>query len=98
MKLLAEKGGDLRAAIAADSALRPAEVLANFVADDKPTTTRSFKGILYETYDSPASGRKRCAGWASPIPSLGPALLWLARRPEPEASPRLLGAQATAPT
>jgi hypothetical protein len=30
MKLLAEKGGDLRAAIAADSALRPAEIPANF--------------------------------------------------------------------
>jgi hypothetical protein len=68
MKLLAEKGGDLRKAIDADSALRPAEVLANFVADDKPTTTRSFKGILYETYDSPASGRAEVRWLGKPDP------------------------------
>ncbi|ACL93780.1 M14 family metallopeptidase [Caulobacter vibrioides] len=58
LKLLAEKGGDLRQAIAADSALRPAEIPANFVADPKPAYTRAFKGIRYEYYDSPASGRK----------------------------------------
>ena len=68
LKLLAEKGGDLRAAIAADSALRPTEVLANFVSDDKPAYVRAFKGIKYETYDSPASGRKeiRWLGEADP--------------------------------
>ncbi|WP_421736354.1 M14 family metallopeptidase [Caulobacter sp.] len=68
MKLLAEKGGDLRVAIAADSALRPTEVLANFVSDDKPAYVRAFKGIKYETYDSPASGRKeiRWLGEADP--------------------------------
>jgi hypothetical protein len=58
LKLLADKGSDLRAAIAADSALRPAEVPANFVSDPKPAYMRAFKGIRYETYDSPASGRK----------------------------------------
>ena len=56
LKLLAEKGGELRTAVAADSALRPATIPANFVADDKPTVTRAFKGIKYETYESPASG------------------------------------------
>ncbi|AYV45511.1 carboxypeptidase [Caulobacter flavus] len=56
LKLLAEKGGELRAAVAADSALRPATIPANFVADDKPGVTRAFKGIRYETYESPASG------------------------------------------
>jgi murein tripeptide amidase MpaA len=68
LKLLADKGGDLRAAIAADSALRPAEVLANFASDDKPAYIRDFKGIKYETYDSPASGRKevRWLGEADP--------------------------------
>ncbi|WP_454718151.1 M14 family metallopeptidase [Caulobacter segnis] len=68
LKLLADKGGDLRAAIAADSALRPAEVLANFVSDPTPAYTRAFKGIRYEYYDSPASGRKevRWLGEADP--------------------------------
>ena len=68
LKLLAEQGDDLRTAIAADSALRPAQVLANFVSDPKPAYTRHFKGIKYETYDSPASGRQeiRWLGEADP--------------------------------
>ena len=68
LTLLADKGGDLRAAIAADSALRPAEIPANFVADPKPAYTREFKGIKYAFYDSPASGRKevRWLGEADP--------------------------------
>ncbi len=68
LKLLADKGGDLRTAIASDSALRPTEVPANFVNDDKPAYIRDFKGIKYETYDSPASGRKevRWLGEADP--------------------------------
>jgi len=57
LKLLAEKSGDLRAAIAADRALRPAELPANFDSDATPTRTRPFKGIRYETFDSVASGR-----------------------------------------
>ncbi|WP_296165035.1 M14 family metallopeptidase [uncultured Brevundimonas sp.] len=68
MRTLAERGGDLRAAIAADSALRPAEIPANFVQDETPSSTRPFKGILYDTYDSPASGRReiRWSGQADP--------------------------------
>lgn len=68
MRSLAERGGDLRAAIAADSALRPAEIPANFVQDEAPSSTRPFKGILYDTYDSPASGRReiRWSGRADP--------------------------------
>jgi len=57
LKLLAEKSVDLRAAIAADRALRPAELPANFASDDTPSRTRPFKGIRYETFDSVASGR-----------------------------------------
>lgn len=56
LELLAQKGDTLRAAIAADSALRPATIPANFVADDKPSVARLFKGIRYETYESAASG------------------------------------------
>ncbi len=68
LKLLAEQGKTLRAAIAADCALRPAEVLANFVSDPTPAYTRAFKGIKFEYYDSPASGRKevRWLGEADP--------------------------------
>ncbi|WP_168076939.1 M14 family metallopeptidase [Caulobacter sp. SSI4214] len=68
LKLLAERGGDLRAAIAEDSALRPAEIPTNFVPDDEPAYMRAFKGVKYEHYDSPASGRKevRWLGEADP--------------------------------
>ena len=70
IKLLAARGGDLRTAIAADSALRPAEIPANFVSDPQPAYTRSFKGVRYETYDSTASGRPeiRWLGEADPEP------------------------------
>jgi murein tripeptide amidase MpaA len=70
LKLLADKGGDLRAAIAADSALRPAEIPANFMSDDKPSYTREFKGIKYEYYDSPASGRKEVRWLGEPDPEI----------------------------
>jgi murein tripeptide amidase MpaA len=69
MRTLAEQGGDLRAAIQADSALRPAEILANFAPTDQPTRTISdFKGILFETYDSPASGRSEIRWLGRPDP------------------------------
>jgi hypothetical protein len=70
LKLLADKGGDLRTAIAADSALRPAEIPANFVADDKPAYRRAFKGVKYDHYDSPASGRKEVRWLGEPDPEV----------------------------
>ncbi len=70
MKMLAADSRDLRAAIAADSALRPAEIPANFEADPTPVATRAFKGILYETYDSPASGRREVRWLGRPDPEL----------------------------
>ena len=68
MRLLADRGGDLRAAVDADRALRPAEIPTNFEADPTPAYTRAFKGIRYETYFSPASGREeiRWLGQADP--------------------------------
>ncbi|CAN5289995.1 M14 family metallopeptidase [soil metagenome] len=69
LTLLADKGTELKAAIAADRALRPAEIPANFASDDQPSYTRAFKGSLYETYDSASSG--------------GRELRWLGR-PDPE--------------
>ena len=70
LRTLADHGRDLRAAVAADSALRPVEIPANFVADDKPSATRAFKGIRYEMYDSPASGRQEVRWLGEPDPEL----------------------------
>lgn len=70
LRLLADQGRDLRAAISADSALRPAEIPANFAQNDEPTVTRAFKGITYETYDSPASGRREVRWLGQPDPEL----------------------------
>jgi len=72
LTLLATEGSDLRRAIAADRALRPAQVPANFVSDPTPIETRSFKGILYETYDSPASGRTEIRWLGRPDPEPWP--------------------------
>lgn len=70
LRLLATDGRDLRAAVAADSALRPTEIPANFAADAEPSSTRPFKGITYETYDSPASGRSEIRWLGQPDPQV----------------------------
>jgi murein tripeptide amidase MpaA len=70
LKLLATDGAALRTAIAADSALRPAEIPANFASDEQPSSTRAFKGITYETYDSPASGRREIRWLGQPDPQV----------------------------
>jgi murein tripeptide amidase MpaA len=70
MRLLAAEGRGLRAAVEADSALRPAEIPANFVQDEQPSSTRPFKGIRYEMYDSPASGRQEIRWLGEPDPEL----------------------------
>lgn len=58
LKVLAEKSAGIKGAIETDRALRPAELPANFVGEDKPRLMRPFKAIKYETYFSPASGRE----------------------------------------
>jgi hypothetical protein len=68
MRRLAADGAALRAAIAADSALRPADIPANFAPDPTPAYTRTFKGIRYEMYDSPASGRPEIRWLGEPDP------------------------------
>ncbi len=70
LKLLADKSQTLRAAISADRALRPAELPANFVGDEQPTRIRPFKGILYDTYQSAASGRPELRWLGQPDPEL----------------------------
>ena len=68
MRLLADQGAALRAATEQDMALRPAEIPTNFEQEEAPSSTRAFKGIRYEMYDSPASGRPevRWLGEADP--------------------------------
>ena len=70
LKVLDEKSQTLRAAISADRALRPAELPANFDGDEQPTRIRPFKGILYDTYDSAASGRPELRWLGQPDPEL----------------------------
>ncbi|MDP2764141.1 MAG: M14 family metallopeptidase, partial [Brevundimonas sp.] len=89
MGLLADHGAELRVAIQADQALRPAEIPANFVPAPEPTATReNFLGITFETYRSEASGRDevRWTGqpdpepWSMPFYGSQPSLTL--RRPE----------------
>jgi hypothetical protein len=68
LKLLASEGLGLRAAVARDRALRPDPVLANFVQTEQPVATRVFKGIRYDTYESPASGRREVRWLGEPDP------------------------------
>lgn len=73
LKVLARDGAALRAAEDADRARRPAVVEANFGTSfggggDKPLRTVSFLGVQYETYDSPASGRREIRWLGKPDP------------------------------
>ena len=70
MRLLADRGSELRAAWQADATLRPLEIPANFVPEETPGTTRPFLGIRYDTYDSPASGRTEIRWLGEPDPEL----------------------------
>ena len=70
LRLLADKGSALRAATEQDRALRPAEILANFEQEDTPASTRPFKGVLFDTYFSPASGRNEIRWSGQPDPDL----------------------------
>ena len=87
MRRLARDGAALRSAIAADQALRPAEIPTNFVADNQPSSTRAFKGIVYHHYDSPSSGRReiRWLGRADPevwqVPFYGSSPTLTLKRP-----------------
>lgn len=70
MRLLADKVSALRAATDQDKALRPAEIPANFEQEATPSSTRPFRGVLYEMYDSPASGRKEIRWLGRPDPEM----------------------------
>ncbi|HEV2082165.1 MAG TPA: M14 family metallopeptidase [Brevundimonas sp.] len=70
LRVLATDGGDLRAAIRSDEALRPAQIAANFEPDPTPQRTVAFKGIRYETYRSEASGRDEIRWLGEPDPEV----------------------------
>jgi hypothetical protein len=68
LRLLATEGAGLRAAVARDRKLRPDPVPANFVQTDRPVGLRTFKAIRYDTYESPASGRREVRWLGEPDP------------------------------
>jgi murein tripeptide amidase MpaA len=68
LKVLARDGAALRAAETKDRAERPAKVAANFAPNAKPIRNETFLGVLFETYDSPASGRKEVRWLGKPDP------------------------------
>ncbi|MFN7127986.1 MAG: M14 family metallopeptidase [Brevundimonas sp.] len=70
MRLLADQGAALKAATDQDRALRPAQIAANFEAEEAPSSTRPFKGVLYEMYPSAASGRDEVRWLGRPDPEL----------------------------
>lgn len=70
MRLLAERGLELRHAWQVDAASRPSVIPANFVPADDPIGIRRFLGIRYETYESPASGRTEIRWLGEPDPEV----------------------------
>lgn len=70
MRLLADQGAALKAATDQDRALRPAQIAANFEAEETPSSIRPFKGVLYEMYHSLASGRDEVRWLGRPDPEL----------------------------
>ncbi len=88
LRLLADRGLELREARLADAALRPAEIPTNFVPEETPSRTRDFLGIRYESYESAASGRTEIRWLGEPDPELwrmpfyGSVPTLMLRRPE----------------
>ena len=80
LKVMAERVDDVRAAIAADRALRPQVIPTNFVEVEEPTEIVPFKGIKYEMYESAASGRKEIRWLGQPDPELW-QMPWYGSRP-----------------
>ena len=70
LRLLADRGLELREAWQADAALRPEQIPTNFVPEESPSRTRDFLGIRYETYESPASGRTEIRWLGEPDPEI----------------------------
>lgn len=65
LRALGDHADSVRAAIATDSAQRPATIAANWGNGGGGTTTRDFAGIAYEGYVSPASGGREVR-WLGP--------------------------------
>jgi hypothetical protein len=72
LKTLGAGASEVAAAIAADRGARPSTLLMNDSAPDGDPSAIDFQGIAYETYLSPASGRKEVR-WLG-TPKVFPAL------------------------
>jgi hypothetical protein len=58
LRLAATHGANLRQAIAADRAARPGQVILGWRPSQRPGPTIPWRGIAYESYQSPISGRQ----------------------------------------
>ncbi|MBB6253492.1 M14 family metallopeptidase [Nitrospirillum iridis] len=70
LTLLADQGGALRQAIAADRARRPASLAVAFEAEKTPTGGVDFKTMAHEAYTSPASGGTEVRWLGRPGPTV----------------------------
>lgn len=66
LKVLGDQAAAVQAAIAADSAARPATLALNWGGPADAQTTMTFAGIAYEEYLSPASGTKEVRWLGTP--------------------------------
>lgn len=68
LRVAGEDGADLRAAIAADRAQRPREIVLRWTRTEKPIfSIDDFKGIAQARYRSPASGREEVRWLGKPV-------------------------------
>lgn len=67
LKIAGNEAGRLRTAIAADRAVRPAELVVRWKPLEKPLYTIDFQGIAHDRYRSPASGRDEVRWLGRPI-------------------------------
>lgn len=84
LRLVGEQGSSLRAAIARDRAARPKRIVLRWKPLEQPIYTIAFKGVTYQRYRSPASGRDEIRWLGKPVTQLMPVF-----GAEPELSVRL---------
>jgi len=67
LRLVGDEANALKSAIAADRADRPATTVVRWRPIEKPIYSIDFKGVAFETYMSPASGREEIRWLGRPI-------------------------------
>lgn len=67
LRTVSTEGAALRQAIARDRADRPRNTVLQWQRDEKPLFTMDFKGVVYDRYPSPASGRDEIRWLGRPL-------------------------------